>query len=61
MTEEIHNPEKNACHLKKLIYGLKQAIIEWSAKLLYELKCQGYVQSRITILYSQRGLVLILQ
>lgn len=46
MPEGIPNPEGKVVVLKKLIYRLKQASREWFAKVLHELKCQGYIQSK---------------
>lgn len=44
--EGIHNPFNLVCLLRKSIYGLKQASREWHAKLVEELLCQGFVQSK---------------
>lgn len=44
--EGIPNPHNYVCLLRKSIYGLKQASREWHAKLVEELLCQGFTQSK---------------
>ncbi|KAL8133051.1 hypothetical protein AgCh_008493 [Apium graveolens] len=42
----VPNPHNLVCLLRKSIYGLKQASREWHAKLVEELICQGFMQSK---------------
>lgn len=44
--EDILNPLNLVCLLRKSLYGLKQASGEWHAKLVEELICQGFIQSK---------------
>lgn len=44
--EGLPNPRNYVCRLKKSIYGLKQASREWHAKLVEELLCQDFLQSK---------------
>ena len=44
--EGLPNPNNLVCLLRKSIYGLKQASREWHGKLVEELLCQGFQQSK---------------
>ena len=46
MPKGIPNPNNKVCLLKKFLYGLKQASMQWHSKLLENRKFLGFYQSK---------------
>lgn len=46
MLPMLPNSDNKVCKLKKSLYGLKQALRQWFAKLTQDAKLQGFQQLR---------------